>query len=159
MNSFKQTLVPDSVEAADKDDILDYCLAIESLEKKIAKKKQERRSTDAEEKDLEAKQLQLFEKAFDQARRPKSSLPHDKSKLELGTESKECIRSLYSFIEASLSTGEKVDEEELSRKIDALVTALRMGDLDFEPLKVEETPALSIEQPGAPQPFIDETSK
>lgn len=88
-----------------------------------------------------------------------SGLPDDKSKPEFGAESKECIRSLYSFIEASLSTGENVDEEELSRKIDALVTSLKMDDLKFEPLKVEETPALSIEQPGAPRLFIDETSK
>lgn len=55
MDSFKQTLVPGSVEAADKDDILDSCLAIESLEKKIAKKNKDRRPTEAEEKDLEAK--------------------------------------------------------------------------------------------------------
>jgi hypothetical protein len=159
MDSFKQTLVPDSVEAEDKDDILDCCLAIESLENKIAKKNKDRRSTEAEEKDVEVKQRQLFEKIFDLARRVQSSLPEDKNKPNIGSESMKSIRSLYNFIEASLSPGNNVDEEELSRKINAIVTSLKMDDLDFEQLKVEKTPALSIEQPGAQQAFIDETSK
>ena len=65
-------------------------------------RRKDRRPTKAEEKDLEAKQLQLFEKIFDPARRVQPSLPDDKSKPRIGSESKKSIRSLYNFIEASL---------------------------------------------------------
>ena len=156
---FNQTFIAGAFEAPDQEEILEAIETIERIEIKIAKRKEQKREIKSEQKKVtEAKEV-LFQKALNPGQRPQSNLPKDYNKPVLSTESLIAIRALVTYIDSHSGAGDGVNKLHLREKIDALVATAGMDGVDYEAIKVEETPALSFEQPGAKVVPVDESRK
>jgi hypothetical protein len=159
MQAFNQTFITCAFETTDREEILEAIETIERVETKITKKKEQKRDTKTEQRKLEEAREVLFKKALDPARRPQPDLPKDYNKPTLGIESLMASRALFIYLDSHSGTGDGINDLQLREKIDALVAAVRMDGVDYEAIKVEETPVLSFEQPGANMVPVDESRK
>lgn len=157
--NFNQTFIAGAFEATDQEEILEAIETIERIEIKMGKRKEQKREIKSERRELEEAKEVLFEKALNPAQRPQPDRPKDYNKPTLGTESLIATRALFIYIDSHSGASDGIDELQLREKIDALVATVGMDGVNYEAVKVEETPALSFEQPGANIALVDESRK
>lgn len=86
-------------EAGDKDDLLETIDDIEKLTAKLRKKREQRRPTKTEERELQHATKELLQKAVEITRRQQPEAERDYAKAELGTDSMIALRSLFRFLD------------------------------------------------------------
>lgn len=71
------------------------------------------------------------------------------------------IGALFIYIDSHPDPGNSNGEngKELKEKIRELVVAVGMDGVDYELVKAEETPPLSVEKPGAEVAYVDGNSR